>query len=178
MLGGIYMNNHQKVLVFGCLLAIILFSLIVWQKLPQDTAQHEVKTKEIEAIEKGTYNSMEEAQKALVNDVIKSDDLVSAIYTPNKKWKTPFYVIQVSYKENKQTYSGFAFVVPENGKYKLELADIRIKTYDGMQPIKDSIKIGENKVHIYVGTPLDNPFADSIRHSFVDDSIEVAFQVE
>lgn len=44
--------------------------------------------------------------------------------------------------------------------------------------IKDSIKIGENKVDIYVGTPLDNPFADSIRHSFVDDSIEVAFQVE
>lgn len=109
------MNNHQKVLVFGCLLAIILFSLIVWQKLPHDTAQHEVKTKEIEAIEKGTYNSMEEAQKALVNDVIKSDDLVSAIYTPNKNGRHHFMLYKFHTKKISRHTQGLLLLYRKMG---------------------------------------------------------------
>lgn len=173
------MNNEQKLLLPVSVLAILLFMGIVWLKMPHDEqGKQEVKTEHITAVEKGLYDSAEDAQKAMVKNIVKTDDVVSAIYTPNKAWKTQFYVIQVSYHKNKSTYSGFAFAVPEGNQYRLVLGDVDIKTYDGMQPKKDTMKVGKDTVQMYVGNPVSNPFEDSIRHSFVEDQVEVAYQVQ
>lgn len=170
------MNNHQKVLAFGSILAIILFSLLFWQQMPHEDG-HNVKSKEIQAIEKGVYATMDDAERALRSELSKDQDVNTVIYSPSKNLKLPFYTMQFSYKKDKHKFAGYAFAVPVGNHYKLEIADAKIKTYQGMKPVRISMKVGEDKVHMFIGTPADNPFSDSVRHSF-DNEVELAHHVE
>ena len=60
------MRNEQKLLLPVSVLAILLFMGIVWLKMPHDEQdKQEVKTEHITAVEKGLYNSAEDAQKMI-----------------------------------------------------------------------------------------------------------------